>query len=147
MSYDPNNDIKFNMISGFLLFDYDKIWKHKAPDELYFKVEANFGITNQKQVVASSSIFALYYLDKYSLKSVRPYVEAGIGLVYTDFQIHKQGLRVNFNPQAGIGAEFFSKKLPSFFLAFRLNHLSNGNLHKENRGINSVFLQLGHFFN
>ena len=38
-TYDPTNNIGFYMMSGFILYDYEKAWKHKAPDRLRFKVE------------------------------------------------------------------------------------------------------------
>jgi lipid A 3-O-deacylase len=142
-AYDPET-IDFVLLSGVALFDYDRIWPHRAPAPLRFKVEGSLGgtVEGRQRGIAAANIFALYYLDRWRTAGLRPYGEAGIGLIYTDFQVHHQGLRINFNPQAGIGAEFGKHG----FAALRLHHLSNGNLHHDNRGINAVLLQAGRYF-
>ena len=72
--------------------------------------------------------------------------EGGIGVIYTDFQVEGQGLRFNFNPQLGIGAEFPRESKKPYFAALRLHHISNAGLDDENRGINSVVFMVGRFF-
>lgn len=91
-------------------------------------------------------MLALYFLDFLRSERFRPYVEAGIGLIYTDFQVKGQGLRINFNPQAGVGTEINLGEGKPWFAALRLHHFSNGNLYKDNRGVNSVLIQVGRFF-
>jgi lipid A 3-O-deacylase len=147
-TYSPENDITFALLSGFILFDYEKVWHHKAPDPLRFKVEFNAGVTTRPETraVISSGILALYYLRSLTTNVLRPYIEGGIGIIYTDFQVKGQGLRFNFNPQMGIGTEFKTSPNVTFFSALRLHHISNAGLHHENRGINSVVLMLGRYF-
>ena len=147
-TYNPTNNIEFYLASGFILYDYDKIWKHKAPEQLRFKVEGSLGVAHDKKtrLVTSVNIFALYYLDKLKSQTFRPYIEGGIGIIYTDFQIRGQGLRVNFNPQIGLGAEIKTNSDNTFFLAVRLHHISNGNLDDENVGIDSVMGVFGFYF-
>jgi len=147
-TYDPENDMTFVLLSGFVLFDYETVWHHKAPDPLRFKVEFNAGLTTRPdaRAIVSSGIFALYYLKGISSDALKPYIEGGIGAIYTDFQVKGQGLRFNFNPQMGIGAEFKTSPDVTLFSALRLHHISNGGLHHDNRGINSVVLVLGRFF-
>ena len=148
-SYDPTNNIGFYMISGHILYDYEKIWKHKAPDQLRFKVEGSIGAANNMKTRLNSSmnIFALHYLDIFENQTFRPYVEAGVGVIYTDFQIKGQGSRINFNPQLGLGTEIKLNPDNTFFFTLRLHHISNGGLYDENRGINSVMCMLGYYFN
>jgi len=67
---------------------------------------------------------------------------AGIGLIYTDFQVEGQGLDVNFNPQFGIGADFYE----NYYFQIRWHHISNANLHEDNTGINSLVLHAGIYF-
>jgi lipid A 3-O-deacylase len=74
-------------------------------------------------------------------------------LIYTDFQLEdkgpppeRQGSRINFNPQIGIGTEFGTDSQAPFFATARLSHISNGDLHTENRGVNSIVLMIGRFF-
>ncbi|MFC1840349.1 acyloxyacyl hydrolase [Thermodesulfobacteriota bacterium] len=148
-TYDPTNNVGFYMMSGLILYDYEKIWKHRAPDGLRFKVEGSIGATNDRKtrLVSSMNIFALHYLDLFENQTFRPYVEAGIGAIYTDFQIKGQGSRINFNPQLGVGTEIKLNPDNTFFFTLRLHHISNGDLDDENRGINSVMCMLGYFFN
>lgn len=142
-AYDPEA-IDFVLLSGVALFDYDRIWPHLAPEALRFKVEGSLGgtVESSKRGIASVNMLAFYYLDRLRTTALRPYAEAGIGLIYTDFRVSGQGLRINFNPQAGIGMELGEHG----FAAFRLHHLSNGDLYRDNRGINSVLLQVGRYF-
>lgn len=147
-SYSPTNDIDYVTVSAAALFDYDRVWAHRAPEALRFKVEGTAGMTTapRRRGVASANILALCFLDRWATSGLRPYVEAGIGVIYTDFQVDGQGLRVNFNPQAGVGVEFGRDGAPCWFAALRLQHLSNGGLHEDNRGVNSIMAQFGRFF-
>jgi hypothetical protein len=147
-TYDPDDNIGFALLSGFALFDYDKIWHHAAPAPLRFKVEASIGSTwtQKKEVMASVGIFALYFLDKLAGHGFKPYVEGGIGGVYTGWKVEGQGSHLNFNPQIGIGTEFSIGSGPPFFTAVRLHHISNAGLKKDNRGANSIVLVVGRFF-
>jgi lipid A 3-O-deacylase len=147
-TYTPENDISFVLLSGFALFDHEKVWGHKAPDALRFKVEGSLGASTRpdKKFMTSANIFALYYLKGISFNTFRPYLEGGIGIIYTDFQVQGQGLRFNFNPQVGIGTEFTVGSDVICLAALRLHHISNGGLNRDNTGINSVTLTLGRFF-
>ncbi len=146
--YDPGNDIGFALVTGFGLFDYGKVWRQDRPKELCFKVEGALGSTYRPETrtIASAGMLALYYVDRIATPQLRPYLEAGIGAIYTDFRVERQGLRLNFNPQLGMGAELLHKDGPSSFVALRLHHISNGNLYHDNRGVNSLVLQVGRFF-
>jgi hypothetical protein len=147
-TYDPAGNIGFALLSGFALFDYDRIWNHAAPAPLRFKVEASFGgtWTKEKEFMASVGIFALYFLDRFSDHGFRPYVEGGIGGIYTEWKVEGQGSHLNFNPQMGIGTEFYIGYGPPFFTAMRLHHISNADLKDDNRGVNSIVFVLGRFF-
>jgi lipid A 3-O-deacylase len=147
-SYDPARDIRFCLISGVGLFDYEKIWHNLAPKSLRFKVEFSAGEASwdKKYLMTSANMFALYYLDYFATDSFRPYVEGGIGVIYTGFQVKDQGLKINFNPQMGFGAEFKTASRDTYFTSLRLHHLSNGKLHHPNRGVNSILLMAGRYF-
>ena len=147
-TYDPSAKTGFVMLSGFALYDYDKIWPHAAPESLRFKVEVSAGSTwtKDKDFMASASIFALYYLDRFAHKSFRPYVEGGIGGIYTQWKVDGQGSHVNFNPQASVGAEFSAGSDAIYLAAVRLHHLSNAGLKEDNRGVNSIVFVIGRFF-
>ncbi|MCA1794200.1 MAG: acyloxyacyl hydrolase [Desulfobacteraceae bacterium] len=149
-TYDPADKIWFGQVSLFMLYDYDRIWPHKAPEALRFKVEGSFGGSHLEQgdirFNAGINIFALYYLTDFETDSLRPYVEAGIGGMFTDYQVTGQDYRFNFNPQAGIGIEFKKDNFPPYFLSLRLHHLSNAGIGDTNRGLNSVVCMFGRYF-
>jgi hypothetical protein len=147
-SYDPRNDITFVQISGFALFYHEKIFPHKAPEALRFKVEGSLGSMTrpEKRLIVSANIISLYYINMLATKTFKPYVEGGIGAIYTDYQFEGQGTRFNFNPQLGIGTEINTASGKPFLVSLRLYHVSNAGLSKENRGFNAVTLHIGRFF-
>ena len=144
-SYDPDPIFRFAQLSLMALYDYEQIMSHPAPEALRFKIEGSVGAADvsSNRAMVALNIFALYYLNGVSRGEFKPYVEAGIGIAYNDFQVDGQGLRFNFNPQAGIGAEWQMFGTQPWYSALRAYHLSNGNLHSDNRGINGVLFQLG----
>lgn len=147
-NYDPSENIVFGLLSAFALYDYDKIWPHAAPEALRFKVEISAGATvkNEKGAILSAGVLALYYLDSLAGENYRPYIEGGIGGIYTQWQVEGQGSKVNFNPQIGVGTEFSLGSGPSFLMGLRLHHISNAGLDDDNRGVNSIVFVLGRFF-
>ncbi len=147
-NYDPSDNIVFGLISGFALYDYDKIWPHAAPEALRFKVEVSAGATlkNEKGAIVSAGFLALYYLDTLTGQDFRPYIEGGIGGIFTQWRVDGQGSKFNFNPQIGLGTEFSIGSGPPFLAALRLHHISNAGLDEDNRGVNSVVFVIGRFF-
>jgi len=148
-SYSPNG-VRYYLLTLSGLYDYSAVWHHAAPAALRFKLDASLGVAEGDAVagtrgIAAAGFMALYYLDRWGGGDWRPYGEAGIGLIYTDFQVKDQGLRINFNPRFGIGCEFGGPGRP-WFAAVHAHHVSNGHLHRDNRGINSVVFELGHYF-
>jgi hypothetical protein len=146
-AFDPDH-INFVQLSGFVMWDYDKVWRHWAPEPLRFKVEGTAGLTTSPTTrgMASVGMMALYYLEFISSPRLNPYIEGGIGVIYTDFQVDGQGSRFNFYSPIGIGTEFKLDSGPPFFGTVRLSHISNAGLHDDNRGVNSVILIIGRYF-
>ena len=146
-AYDPD-DIGLIIVQGQLLVDYDRIFWHVAPESLRLKFEMNGGLTTDgtHRALLSFNMLALNYLNGFRIGSWLPYIEAGIGAIYTDFQVAGQGSRINFNPQLGVGLEHPLQTGGTMTMGVRLHHVSNGNLLKENRGINSALLMIGYLF-
>jgi len=147
-SYDPSPTFGFAQLTGVLQYDYDRIWPQRAPEPLRFKLEGSLGFASYRgddRLFSSVNMLAKYYLAPAEAR-FRPYLEAGIGLIYSDFQVEGQGLRVNFNPQAGFGCDYRSPAGTLYFANFRPHHLSNGEFYHDNRGVNSVLVQVGRYF-
>lgn len=146
-SYDPAPTFGFGQLIGVLQYDYDRVWPHRAPEPLFFKLEASLGLAayqSRERLLASANVLAQYYLTP-KTDRLRPYLEAGIGLIYSDFQVEGQGWRLNFNPQAGLGCDYQGQAGDIYFTNLRLHHLSNGGLHHDNRGVNAFLLQIGRY--
>ena len=147
-TYNLGANIYYGLVTGVALFDYEKVWRHRAPEPLRFKVEVSAGTTMHPKTrfMASANMFALYYLLGPQTRTFRPYIEGGIGVIYTAFRVEGQGLYVNFNPQIGIGTDIKVSPKTEFFTAARLSHISNAGLSHENTGINSIILMFGYYF-
>ena len=83
-TFDPVNDIYFAQLSSFIMWDYDKVWRHWAPDPLRFKVEGTAGLTvsPKTRAMVSVGMMDLDYLGCISSDRLVPYLEGGIGVVY-----------------------------------------------------------------
>lgn len=151
-TYDPGREnLNFLLARVFASYDYGTVWHQKNPNRnMRFKVEGAVGstLTPSSDLMASANMLALfYYPGKLPAGwSLRPYVEAGIGVIYTQFRVKGQGLHFNFNPQLGVGCELPQEDGKNPFAALRLHHISNAELDHENRGVNSAVLQIGRFF-
>ena len=147
-TYDPQQNLSFLLARVFAIYDYGTVWHQDRPAALRFKVEGAAGstLTPARDLILSANMLALYYPGKLDNSSLRPYVEGGIGVIYTQFRVQGQGLHFNFNPLLGVGCELVQKDGSNPFAAIRLHHLSNAEIYHENRGVNSVVLQIGRFF-
>ena len=148
-AYDPRQqDLTFLLARAFAIYDYGTVWRQTRPAALRFKVEAAVGstLTPENDLMASVNMLALYYPGRLGGTTLRPYLEGGIGIIYTQFRVPGQGLHFNFNPLLGVGCEVPQADGRNPFAAIRLHHISNAELHRDNRGVNSVLLQLGRFF-
>jgi hypothetical protein len=147
-TYAPQRNLSFLLARVFAIYDYGTVWHQDRPKALRFKVEAAAGstLTPDNDFMASVNMLALYYPGMFATKSLRPYFEGGIGVIYTEFRVKGQGLHYNFNPLLGIGCELPQENGKNPFAAIRLHHLSNAEFYNENRGVNSVELQIGRYF-
>ncbi len=146
ISYSPSG-VEFCLLTGILLFDYDRVWWHRAPESLRFRVEYSLGaiVEPETRLMTSANMIAQFYYPGTSAGRVRPYLGGGIGVIYTDYKVEGQGLKFNFNPLITLGAEFGSDP-GALFLEARLNHISNAGLDDENTGVNSVQIMFGRYF-
>ena len=148
-AFDPHeDDITFLLARVFAIYDYGTVWRQNRPKALRFKVEGAIGstLTPDNDLMISANMLALYYPGKLSERSLRPYLEGGIGVIYTEYRVKGQEYHFNFNPLLGVGCELPQQNGKNPFAAIRLHHLSNAGIGHDNRGVNSVELQVGRYF-
>jgi len=134
-NWSPSTDrIIWNQASLMLVYDHDPLFPYRPSSSLQWLLEADFGLTEvpENKAVAALGIHALW--SPWKPEGWHPFVSGGIGGIYTDWQVQGQALRLNFNPQVGLGAEIGDRWL----LTLRVHHLSNANLADPNVGVNSV---------
>jgi hypothetical protein len=147
-SYDPNFNLSSFRGSVAALYDHGQLWDNIKSGNTAFKLEAVAGVLFRPEyrTVASVNMLSLYYPDFMKSSDLRPYLEAGIGVIYTDYRVDGQAYRYNFNPQLGIGAEVKGGKGDTFYVAMRLHHVSNSGINRDNQGVNSLLFQVGKFY-
>lgn len=143
-AYDPDH-FGLVILQGNVRLPYDQVFWHEAPDSLFFQGELNLGMTTdgRDRVLAAVNMMAVKHVESLASATWSPYLEGGIGVVYTDFRVKGQGLRFNFNPQIGFGIDFRTACGRDMTVAARLHHLSNADLYRDNRGVNSVLILTG----
>jgi lipid A 3-O-deacylase len=77
---------------------------------------------------------------------VVPFIEAGAGIVGTDFDLKGQSDGFNFSVQGGLGLHFFVLPRVAITAEARLHHISDAGLRVPNNGINDSLLLLGASF-
>ncbi|MCF8068355.1 MAG: acyloxyacyl hydrolase [Desulfobacterales bacterium] len=137
-----SDDIEFLTARLSAVFDRDPFFPYKPAKWLRWMLEAQAGSTlgDRNRFIASAGMLVRAQTEPTQWLTI--YGLAGIGFIYTDFQVEGQGLKVNFNPQLGIGADFYEK----YYFQVRLHHISNANLHDDNTGINNIVLHAGIYF-
>jgi len=147
-SYDPNFNISSFLASASVWYDHGILWDQVRSGSKVFKLEAVAGSMVRPDVrgIASVNMMSMYYPEAMKSGRFSPYLEAGIGAIYTDYRVDRQAYRCNFNPQLGIGAEVRQEGGAPLFVAMRLHHISNGSLNHDNQGVNSLLFQIGRFF-
>ena len=133
-------------------FDINPLAKRlhiKPKGLLEFLVEPlmNLVINPDTNAEVGCSLF-LRYSDKITSR-IAPYVEGGLGMIYTTQHTHEQGTQYNFISQAGLGLQFFLSKHVALTGGYRFRHLSNAGIDSPNRGIDHHFGLAGvrYYFN
>ena len=103
---------------------------------------------NQYVEPLSAYLVALTPTAKYTFLAsdkLRPYVELGAGLVWTDLadRIPEKGSQFNFNLQAGVGVSYFVLPTTAINLTYRFQHISNAGTAHPNKGIDAGVALVG----
>lgn len=76
-------------------------------------------------------------------QSLVPFVEGGEGLLYTALQGEHLGGNFQFSSQGGGGLHWFFDRHTALTVSYRLRHISNAGIRKENSGLNTDFFTAG----
>lgn len=103
---------------------------------------------NQYVEPLSTYLVALTPTAKYTFLAsdkLRPYVEIGAGIVWTDLadRIPEKGSQFNFNLQAGAGLSYFVLPTTSINVTYRFQHISNAGTAQPNKGIDAGVVLIG----
>ncbi len=74
---------------------------------------------------------------------VRPFIEGGEGILYTDIRKQSLGTQVQFTSQIGGGLEYQLSQDLSLTFAVRFRHMSNAGIHGGNPGVNTIYGLVG----
>lgn len=148
VSRSPLFGLRYATVSYVRDWDHGSVWRNDGPPALRFRLETTAGLARvpMTRFLGCVNVIAVRYIDFLSGPMLRPYVEGGIGLSYTDFRVRGQGLRFNFDPQFGAGLEIQAAPDVAFHVDARWHHMSNAGLNHENRGINAVWVTTGLLF-
>jgi len=120
--------------------------KPKGTFEFMIEPLMNIVINPDTNAEAGCSFF-LKYSQKVTSR-IAPYIEAGVGMIYTTQHTHEQGTQYNFLTEAGAGLQFFLNDQWALTGGYRFRHYSNAGIDEENQGIDHHFglLGLSYFF-
>jgi lipid A 3-O-deacylase len=72
-----------------------------------------------------------------------PFVQLGAGILALDADLESQSDGLSFTPQGGVGVHYFISDRLSLTGEWRLHHISNAGIHRNNLGINSSLVIFG----
>jgi hypothetical protein len=72
-----------------------------------------------------------------------PFVELGAGIVDLEFDLEHQSDGINFTPQAGVGLHVPLSPRLAITGEWRLHHISNADMRRDNDGINDSLILVG----
>jgi hypothetical protein len=113
-------------------------------DSIRFRLEANLEIVDDEQNVSFVSGVAPFIRFFISRKSLKPFVEIGSGANYlsrTRIANQALGRHFIFSLMVGSGFKFFMKEFP-ISISYRVRHLSNAGIYRNNFGLDSHFIML-----
>jgi hypothetical protein len=82
-----------------------------------------------------------YYFDTGT--RLMPYIEGGLGMLYTDLRGYHLGGHFSFTENVGVGASYFLNNNMALTAAWRFRHISNAGLYSDNAGLESGLFLAG----
>jgi hypothetical protein len=87
----------------------------------------------------------LFRLDGKPVHRVVPFFNVGAGVLHTSLNDRAPELTgsTQFNPQGGLGIQYFFRPQRAFVLEYRYMHMSNNGIQEPNHGFNSSMITIG----
>ena len=87
----------------------------------------------------------LFRLDGKPVHRVVPFFNVGAGVLHTSLNDRAPELSgsTQFNPQGGLGLQYFFRPQRAFVLEYRYMHMSNDGIQEPNHGFNSSMITIG----
>jgi len=105
-------------------------------------VEGTFFYYTEPQETIGVGLSPLLRFDL-KLGYLTPYLQGGVGILWTDLDVHELGQEFNFTPQGEAGLEFPLSQGYAFSVGYRYHHISNAGLNERNGGINTNLIVVG----
>ncbi len=147
----PETQIQYYAIHGdigFRLWDRADLWLADHDVSARWIVEPwGAFVTDQHGIHQTESfeigVSPLFGRLTFGAARLRPFVEGGEGILYTDLRKEHFGTRYQFSSQGGGGIEYEIRPGLAFTLAARLRHMSNAGISNSNHGLNTYFGLIG----
>jgi len=142
-SFGSNRHVRFASIypyAGWVLSDViGKGWYRGTIEGI---VEGAFSFVHKnhrKYSVGFNALARYNFLPRTEL--LRPFVQAGFGIAYTNLSMHDFGSNLNFSSNASCGVQFFFRAHDAVTFEWRVLHISNAGLN-----MNNFFLGYTHLY-
>ncbi len=134
-------DVEFYFLAPY----WGKVFTERiGPGTLEFVVEGFLGSARQdsedRYAIGITPLIVYNFID---FGRMVPFLEAGIGVLYTDLDPEDFGSHFNFTPQAGIGLGYEIAHQTFLKFSYRIHHISNAFLDQDNASIDSNLFFVG----
>jgi len=149
---DPSNIVKYYALHGdfgFHLWASADRWFADRNMEARWVIEPWVAYVDDDHGIHQTSSFEIGVsplfgkLTFFADSRLRPFIEGGEGILYTDLRKQRFGTRVQFSSQFGAGLEYQIGPDLSVSFAARIRHMSNAGLASSNPGVNTLFGLIG----
>jgi Lipid A 3-O-deacylase (PagL) len=145
----PKDDLHLETVTSFHLLPHlgyfvtDEVGRAALRGNLEILVEPTLGYLDAS---TSATVVGVAVLPRWVFAGsprVRPYLEAGAGILVGQIDLRQTNCDVNFILEGGGGAMVFMTDRVALTLGARLQHVSNADRCSQNEGLNSVFGLVG----